>query len=48
MRRLVSLNDGFWQASTLVVLLAITALSLSPLPELPLPDVASANAPPPR
>lgn len=43
MRRLVSLNDGFWQASTLVVLLAITALSLSPLPELPLPDVASSD-----
>ena len=43
MRALVSLNDRWWPTITLAVLLAVTALSLSPLPELPLPDAASSD-----
>lgn len=43
MRALVSLCTRLWLPLTLAVLLALTALSLSPLPELPLPDVASSD-----
>ena len=43
MRALVSLNDRWWPTITLTVLVAVTALSLSPLPELPLPDAASSD-----
>jgi len=43
MRALVSFNARYWLPLTLAVLATVTALSLSPLPELPLPDVASSD-----
>jgi VanZ family protein len=43
MRGLVSLTDRHWLATTVAALLAVTALSLSPLPELPLPDAAASD-----
>lgn len=43
MRALVSIIVRFWLPLTLAFLAAVTALSLSPLPELPLPDVASGD-----
>ena len=39
MTRLIALNDRFWLPLTLVAVLAIATVSLTPLPELPLPDL---------
>jgi VanZ family protein len=41
MSALFSLNLRYWQVASIVLLVAITALSLSPLPDFPAPDLIS-------
>ena len=41
MKALFSLNLRYWHVASIGLLVAITALSLSPLPEFPAPDLIS-------